>query len=62
MTTLDLVKAMQIGNIPLERIAAAIGVKTALVDYACWVAIDGSELSKLRATRMLETARADWRE
>lgn len=60
MTTLDLVKAMQIANMPMERIAAAIGCRTAIVDRACWLALDGSEISKVRANRLLDTNREKW--
>lgn len=60
MTTLELVKAMQVAGMPMERIAAAIGCRTAIVDYACWLALDGSEISKVRACRLLDTNREKW--
>ncbi len=60
MNTLQLAREMLKAGMSLERVAAALGVKTALLDRALWWAICHDETSELRAIRALDTAKQDW--
>ena len=60
MNTLQLAREMLKAGMSLERVAAALGVKTALLDRVLWSAICHDEISELRAIRALDTAKQDW--
>ena len=60
MNTIQLAREMLKAGMSLERVAAALGVKTALLDRALWQAICHDETSELRAIRALDTAKQDW--
>lgn len=60
MTTIQLAREMLKAGMSLERVAAALGVKSALVDQVLWSAICHDEVSELRASRILDTAKQDW--
>lgn len=60
MNTLQLAREMLKAGMSLERVAAALGVKTALLDQQLWHAISHDEMSELRVCRVLDTAKQDW--
>lgn len=61
MTTLQLAREMLKAGMSLERVAAALGVKSSLLDQMLWAGICHDEISELRACRILDTAKSDWR-
>lgn len=61
MNTLQIAREMLKAGMSLERVAAALGVKTALVDQMLWASICHDETAELRACRILDTAKSDWR-
>ena len=60
MTTIQLAREMLKAGMSLERVAAALGVKSALLDLQLWRAVAHDEASELRACRALDTAKQDW--
>ena len=60
MTTLQLAREMLKAGMGLERVAAALGVKTSLLDQQLWRAVCHDQASEPQACRILDTAKQDW--
>lgn len=60
MNTLQLAREMLKAGMSLERVAAALGIKSALLDQQLWGSICHDEVSEIRASRILDTAKQDW--
>lgn len=60
VNTLQLAREMLKAGMSLERAAAAIGVKTSLLDRCLWLAVGHEDFAERRAVQILDTAKENW--